>query len=114
MKRLLLSIVSWFVIFGGNAQENYSTEKLIKDYDIFCNIFEKANAGLYKYHSKKEIDSVFAANRNLITQNGGGNDPNDLLLYSYLTSRNFRENLSAFTLFNSVPLKPYFARFTGF
>lgn len=55
MKRLLLSIVSWFVIFGGNAQENYSTEKLIKDYDIFCNIFEKANAGLYKYHSKKKL-----------------------------------------------------------
>lgn len=62
------------------------------------------------------LDSVFIdlKNRNIeniivdVRQNGGGNDPNDLLLYSYLTKRNFRENVSAFTLFNSVPLKKYF------
>src|SRR5690606_18381478 len=62
------------------------------------------------------LDSVFVdlKNRNIenlivdVRQNGGGNDPNDLLLYSYLTKRNFRENVSAFTLFNSVPLKQYF------
>lgn len=62
------------------------------------------------------LDSVFIdlKNRNIenlivdVRQNGGGNDPNDLLLYSYLTQRNFRENVSAFTLFNSIPLKQYF------
>lgn len=43
-----------------------------------------------------------------IRENGGGNDPNDLLLYSYLTRRNFRENRSAFTLFNTVPLKKFY------
>ncbi|WP_343637359.1 S41 family peptidase [Fluviicola sp.] len=62
------------------------------------------------------LDSVFTDLkqkniRNLIVdirENGGGNDPNDLLLYSYLTHRNFRENKSAHTLFNKVPLKKYY------
>ncbi|MDF3027558.1 MAG: peptidase [Fluviicola sp.] len=62
------------------------------------------------------LDSVFTdlKTRNIqnlivdIRENGGGNDPNDLLLYSYLTKRNFRENRSAFTLFNKVPLKKYY------
>nr|WP_294858986.1 S41 family peptidase [uncultured Fluviicola sp.] len=62
------------------------------------------------------LDSVFTdlKTRNIqnlvvdIRENGGGNDPNDLLLYSYLTKRNFRENLSAFTLFCDVPLKKFF------
>lgn len=62
------------------------------------------------------LDSVFSdlKNRNIrnlivdIRENGGGNDPNDLLLYSYLTKRNFRENRSAFTLFQSVPFKKFF------
>lgn len=62
------------------------------------------------------LDSVFTdlKNRNIqnlivdVRENGGGNDPNDLLLYSYLTKRNFRENSSAFTLFNTVPLKKFY------
>ena len=41
--------------------------------------------------------------------NGGGDDPNDLLLYSYLTKRNFKENTSAFTLFNDVPYPKHYA-----
>ena len=41
-------------------------------------------------------------------QNGVGNDPKHRLLFSYFTKRKFRENLSAFTLFNTVPLKQYF------
>lgn len=43
-----------------------------------------------------------------VRQNGGGNDPNDLLLYSYLTQRDFRENKSAFAIFNEIPLKQYY------
>jgi hypothetical protein len=62
------------------------------------------------------LDSVFSdlKHRNVqnlivdIRENGGGNDPNDLLLYSYLTKREFRENRSAFTLFQSVPLKKFY------
>lgn len=62
------------------------------------------------------LDSVFSDLKvknihNLIVdvrQNGGGNDPNDLLLYSYLTQRNFKENKSAFTIFNNVPFKNHF------
>lgn len=62
------------------------------------------------------LDSVFSELkqkniRNLIVdirENGGGNDPNDLLLYSYLTKRPFRENRSAFTLFQSVPFKKWY------
>ncbi|MNK06967.1 Peptidase family S41 [compost metagenome] len=62
------------------------------------------------------LDSVFLSARsqnvaNLIVdvrQNGGGNDPNDLLLYSYLTQRDFKENKTAFTIFNDVPFKKYF------
>lgn len=62
------------------------------------------------------LDSVFTELktrniRNLIVdirENGGGNDPNDLLLYSYLAKRSFRENRSAFTLFNTVPFKRHY------
>ena len=62
------------------------------------------------------LDSVFSdlKHRNIqnlivdVRENGGGNDPNDLLLYSYLTKREFRENRSAFTLFQSVPFKKFY------
>lgn len=62
------------------------------------------------------LDSVFTNLKdknipNLIVDirgNGGGNDPNDLLLYSYLTNRNFRENTSAFTLFHKIPNQEYY------
>lgn len=50
--------------------------------------------------------------KNLIVDirgNGGGDDPNDLLLYSYLTQRDFKENTSAFTLFNKIPFSHYYA-----
>ncbi|WP_298417033.1 S41 family peptidase [uncultured Kordia sp.] len=64
----------------------------------------------------KFLDSVFNSLQtqntpNLIVDirgNGGGNDPNDLLLYSYLTKRTFRENTSAFTLFQKIPNKEYY------
>ncbi|MDQ0109688.1 hypothetical protein J2T02_004832 [Chitinophaga terrae (ex Kim and Jung 2007)] len=64
----------------------------------------------------KFLDSVFTVlqEQNVpdlivdVRENGGGNDPNDLLLYSYLTRRRFRENTVAFTLFNTVPLKEFY------
>jgi len=62
------------------------------------------------------LDSVFTHIKtknipNLIVDvrgNGGGNDPNDLLLYSYLTQRTFRENTSAFTIFQEIPFPEYY------
>lgn len=64
-------------------------------------------------HNKyaKFLDSIFVNlnHKNIpsliidIRGNGGGNDPNDLLLYSYLTKRTFKENTSANTLFQDIP-----------
>ena len=61
------------------------------------------------------LDSVFTnlqadKVKNLIVdvrQNGGGNDPNDLVTYSFLTQRNFQENTQAWISFNKVPYLKY-------
>lgn len=39
-----------------------------------------------------------------VRNNGGGDDPNDLLTYSYLTKRNFQENKQAWINFKKIPL----------
>ncbi len=53
-----------------NKQSNVFTKKeMLEDYKLFKSIYRSANAGLYKYHSKKEIDSVFASNKKLLTDN---------------------------------------------
>jgi hypothetical protein len=57
------------------------------------------------------LDSVFTLLKekkvtNLIVDvrhNEGGNDPNDLVTYSYLSSRNFRENKQAWVSFKKIP-----------
>lgn len=43
-----------------------------------------------------------------VRQNTGGDDPNDLLLFSYLATHRFRENRRAFTNFRQVPYPNYF------
>jgi hypothetical protein len=55
-----------------------------------------------------------------IRHNGGGNDPNDLVVYEYLSKRNFSENKSAWISFNKIPYLKYietkvpkFLRFLG-
>ena len=55
-----------------------------------------------------------------IRHNGGGSDPNDLVLYEYLTQRNFSENKSAWIIFKKIPYikyietnVPVFLRFLG-
>lgn len=61
------------------------------------------------------LDSVFSKIKtkniqNLIVdirQNGGGTDPNDLVTYSYLTQRNFQENVQAWISFKKVPYLKY-------
>ncbi|MCG8838975.1 peptidase [Tenacibaculum dicentrarchi] len=64
----------------------------------------------------KFLDSVFTKIKknnlkNLIVdirQNGGGNDPNDLITYSYLTQRKFQENKQAWISFEKIPLLKYY------
>lgn len=63
------------------------------------------------------LDSVFTAldEQNVgklivdIRDNGGGHDPNDILLYSYLTRQEFRENTFAFTIFQDIPYPELYA-----
>lgn len=61
------------------------------------------------------LDSVFTDVKqreicNLIVDvryNGGGDDPNDLITYSYLTNRNFQENKQAWISFKKIPYVKY-------
>lgn len=43
-----------------------------------------------------------------VRNNGGGQDPNDLITYSYLTNRNFQENKEAWISFKKIPLIKYY------
>lgn len=61
------------------------------------------------------LDSAFIAIKtqnikNLILDiryNGGGTDPNELVIYEYLTQRNFSENKSAWVSFQKIPYLKY-------
>lgn len=66
---------------------------------------------------KKYLDSCFQylgknnQIKNLIVDirnNGGGSDPNDILTFSYLTQKPYRENTSAYISFQEIPLSNYF------
>lgn len=65
---------------------------------------------------KQFLDSIFITIKdrdikNLIVDvrnNGGGDDPNDLITYSYLTKRNFQENIQAWVSFKKIPLIEYY------
>ncbi|MBZ9778533.1 peptidase [Psychroflexus sp. CAK8W] len=62
------------------------------------------------------LDSIFSKIKNDKLQNlivdvrlnNGGDDPNDLLSYSYLTQRNFQENTEAWISFRKIPLIRYY------
>jgi hypothetical protein len=64
---------------------------------------------------KKYLDSCFTKlNKDKIDHlivdirtNGGGTDPNDILLFSYLANKKFRENKSAYVSFNKIPYPKY-------
>ncbi|WBX77985.1 S41 family peptidase [Tenacibaculum ovolyticum] len=92
-----------------------SEPQYLEDFKIFRGIFEKANSGLYRYHSKKEVDSVFSINKSKI---GGkttylefqnliwnvidytGSCHNNLRFPKYLKTLLFRKDI-----FFPVPLK---------
>lgn len=65
---------------------------------------------------KKYLDSCFQSLsgnsqiKNLIVDvrnNGGGTDPNDILTFSYLTQKPYRENSLAFVNFQEIPFPEY-------
>lgn len=49
-----------FSLFAQNSiDDSFSQKKMQKDFELFKNIREKANSGLYKYRTKNEIDSMY-------------------------------------------------------
>ena len=45
-------LASSFAVFGQSIDEPFSIEKMEKDLEVFKEIRQKANSGLYKYHTK--------------------------------------------------------------
>lgn len=64
----------------------------------------------------KFLDSIFTLikNKNIenlivdIRSNGGGTNPNDVVAYSYLADRNFKESKEVWSSFNKIPLLKYY------
>ena len=52
-------MVSSFITFGQTIDEPFSKEEMKEDFEIFKEIRLKANSGLYKYRTKKQIDSTY-------------------------------------------------------
>lgn len=55
---LFLGVASLFV-FGQSVDDQFSTKKMKQDLDVFKQIRAQANSGLYKYRTKKQIDSIY-------------------------------------------------------
>lgn len=52
-------IISSLFAFGQIIDKPFSTKKMKKDLSVFKEIRQKANSGLYKYRTKKQIDSIY-------------------------------------------------------
>ncbi len=47
------------IIFSQSIDDSFSQKKMQKDLEVFKNIRLKANSGLFKYRTKKQIDSIY-------------------------------------------------------
>ncbi len=60
-----------FVFFIAHFQvvsaQGLQKDEYQRDFDFFQTVFEKTNSGLYRYHTKTEVDSLFQAQRKKIT-----------------------------------------------
>lgn len=66
--------------------------------------YKKYLDSCFKYLSEhSEIQNLIVDIRN----NGGGTDPNDILTFSYLTQKPYRENASAYVNFQKIPFANY-------
>lgn len=50
---------SMIISFGQSIDQSFSKEEMKKDLEIFKEIKIKANSGLYKYRTEKQIDSIY-------------------------------------------------------
>ncbi|AWK04963.1 peptidase S41 [Flavobacterium crocinum] len=67
-------------------------------------IYKKFLDSCFQYLSKNsQIKNLIVDVRN----NGGGTDPNDILTFSYLTQKSYRENSSAYVNFQEIPFPEY-------
>lgn len=65
---VFLFIISPLIAFGQTIDEPFSKEKMKKDFEVFKEIRLKANSGLYKYHTKKQVDSIYKWAENEISK----------------------------------------------
>ncbi len=67
--------------------------------------YKKYLDSCFQYLSKNnQINNLIVDVRN----NGGGSDPNDILTFSYLTQKPYRENAAAYVSFQEIPFADYF------
>lgn len=62
MKRLIFSVLYValsFNCFTQSIDDAFSQKKMRKDLELFKEIREQANSGLYKYRTREEIDSIY-------------------------------------------------------
>jgi hypothetical protein len=107
-------------LFYTNIKDKYSFKIISKNtallavhtFAIGGNAEDKEHIVYKKYlDSCFQMLSVHPEIKNLIVDvrnNGGGSDPNDLVTFSYLTQKNYRENKSAYINFQKIPFLPYF------
>jgi len=79
-------VVNSFAI-GGNAED--------ADHKMYVRYLDSIFTNFKKQSIKHLIVDV--------RYNGGGTDPNDLVTYSFLTNRNFQENVEAWIPFRKIP-----------
>ena len=105
--------------FPNKTNHKYEYNKInSKTGKLTINSFDIGIDEQSKEHKKYRVflDSVFNKIKlekvtNLIIDvrgNAGGSDPNDLVTYSYLTQRSFKENKEAFINFEKIPLIKYY------
>lgn len=106
--------------YGSKSKNKYSFKTISPNTALLAvhsfNIGGNAKAKEHQVY-KKYLDSCFqmlSAHPEItnlivdIRNNGGGTDPNDLLTFSYLTQKAFRENSDAFINFQKIPFLDYF------
>ena len=74
-------------------------------YGVYCQFLDS----VFKHLKASQIPNLVLDIRN----NPGGNNPNDLKLFTYLAKKPFRENKEAFIAFKKVPLPEYFVWNSG-
>lgn len=104
----------------GKIKNKYSFQVISSNISLLTiNTFAIGKNAKDKEHLiyKKYLDSCFqylsnnSQINNLIVDvrnNGGGTDPNDILTFSYLTQKPYRENASAYVSFQEIPFSNYF------